>query len=61
MLGVGAASALAWRQRGPETVDPVTVPLSFMAMHYGWGLGFLEGYVLGRTPQRASGNSRTAG
>ena len=61
LLGVGAASALAWRDRGTEKVDLLSVPLSFMAMHYGWGLGFLEGYVLGRTPQRASGNSRTAG
>lgn len=60
VLGVGAASGAAWRRRGPAEVDPVSLPLSFMAMHYGWGLGFLEGYLLGRAPQRASGNSRTA-
>ena len=58
---MGAASARAWRDRGTEKVDPLSLPLSFLAMHYGWGLGFLEGYVLGRTPQRARGNSRTAG
>lgn len=58
--GVVAATAIAWRRRPAEPVDPATLPLSFLAMHYGWGLGFLEGYVLGRVPQRASGNSATA-
>lgn len=59
-IGVGVASVSAWRHRPEQEVDPVTLPLSFLAMHYGWGLGFLEGYLLGRTPQRASGNSRAA-
>ncbi|GAB97084.1 glycosyltransferase involved in cell wall biosynthesis [Kineosphaera limosa] len=59
VVGVTLASVQAWRARGSAPVDPATVPLSFMAMHYGWGLGFLEGYVLGRTPMRASGSART--
>lgn len=57
LLGVGAATALAWRDRDPATdVDPLALPLTFPAMHYGWGLGFIEGYVFGRTPALASGN-----
>ncbi len=29
-----------------------------MAMHYGWGLGFIEGFVFGKPPVRASGDDR---
>ncbi len=68
LIGVAGASVAAWRGRDAhdfsthageaKTVDPVSLPLSFMAMHYGWGLGFLEGYVLRREPQRASGDTR---
>ncbi|MDO5628712.1 MAG: glycosyltransferase family 2 protein [Mobilicoccus sp.] len=66
LLGVSAASVHAWRGRGeaasdPSTpatsstdVDPTSLPGAFMAMHYGWGLGFLEGYVLKKAPAQSS-------
>lgn len=65
-LGVAAASAHAWQGReailaageargvADDTVDPKALPLAFMAMHYGWGLGFFEGYLLKKSPARAS-------
>lgn len=60
VVGVLTASALAWRGRDTSAaVSPVAVPLSFVAMHYGWGLGFLEGYVLGKRPRLSSAGNRT--
>jgi succinoglycan biosynthesis protein ExoA len=37
-----------------EGLRPLPVVGAFAAMHLGWGLGFLEGLVLGRTPAAAS-------
>lgn len=65
VAGVTAASVHAWRGRGDapvdpkapnadRSVDPTSLPGAFMAMHYGWGLGFLEGYVLRKTPAQSS-------
>ncbi len=53
---VTLASVKAWNSR--ETSEPVsaaTLPAAFAGIHYGWGLGFLEGYLLGKQPRRASG------
>jgi len=43
---------VAANARGPVPVGPLAG--SFGAMHLGWGLGFLEGYVLGLKPAQAS-------
>lgn len=58
VIGVTAASIAAWRARPSDDVDAKSIPLSFMAMHYGWGLGFIEGFVFGKPPVRASGDDR---
>ncbi|GAB47070.1 glycosyltransferase family 2 protein [Mobilicoccus pelagius] len=68
LFGIGAASAHAWRGRretqvepgAPEdrTVSAAALPGAFLAMHYGWGLGFLEGYLLRKSPARASARTR---
>lgn len=58
---VGLASVKAWKAR--ETSDEVNaaaLPAAFAAVHYGWGLGFLEGYLLGKQPRRASGADTTS-
>lgn len=64
VAGVGAASVHAWRRRGQLHPEPGTpqdtrvsipaLPGTFLAMHYGWGLGFLEGYLLGKEPARST-------
>ncbi|WP_040155493.1 glycosyltransferase family 2 protein [Mobilicoccus massiliensis] len=69
LLGVTAAGVDVWRQRGdlandprasgrhtdqPPTVDAASLPAAFMAMHYAWGLGFLEGLLLRRPPAQSS-------
>lgn len=55
---VTAASVQAWRGRNPEEdVSAATLPAAFAAVHSGWGLGMLEGLLLGRQPYLASGNS----
>ncbi|WP_226344403.1 glycosyltransferase [Agilicoccus flavus] len=60
VLGLGVATAKAWSERDRSApTDLPTLPASFAAMHYGWGLGFIEGYVFGRTPRTASGDTRT--
>lgn len=54
-VGVGAASVHTWR--ADDTADapsPVRLGGAFVAMHLSWGLGFLEGYVLGLRPAAAS-------
>ena len=58
LIGVTAASVGAWRGRKTDDIHAPSIPLSFMAMHYGWGLGFIEGYAFGRPPVRASGDDR---
>lgn len=61
LVALVAASSRAWQRRDPsERTSAVSLPLAFVAMHGGWGLGFLEGYLLGSAPARASGNSVTA-
>lgn len=58
-VGTSAASVRAWRRRtGDETVSALALPLAFPAMHSGWGIGFVEGLVLNKTPGRASGDPR---
>lgn len=61
LVALRAASSRAWRRRDPGVRTSATsLPLAFVAMHGGWGLGFLEGYLLGSAPARASGSSLTA-
>ena len=55
---IGWASVRSWQQRVPgQQTSAAAIPASFMAIHSGWGLGMLEGSVLGKQPARASGNS----
>ena len=55
---IGWASVRSWQQRVPgQQTSAAAIPASFMAIHSGWGLGMLEGSVLGKEPARASGNS----
>lgn len=55
---LAAASAQAWRNRDPKVdADPAALPPAFAAVHTGWGLGMLEGLLLGKEPHLASGNS----
>lgn len=62
-LGViGYATAQAWAARpADQQVSLPDLPAAFFAMHVGWGVGFLEGVFLGRTPALASGSSATGG
>jgi succinoglycan biosynthesis protein ExoA len=49
-------SALTWRKRATTgRTSAVALPAAFLAIHLGWGLGFVEG-LLGRKPARASGS-----
>lgn len=57
-LLVGGASAMQWRKRGQDKVSAPALPASFLAIHVGWGLGMLEGLLLGRQPIPASGDAR---
>ncbi|WP_168583420.1 glycosyltransferase family 2 protein [Gephyromycinifex aptenodytis] len=60
LFGVGAATAKAVREdTSGERLNVAALPGAFAAMHYGWGLGFLEGILLGRTPARASGSGQS--
>lgn len=56
--GVSAASVAAWRSRPRDTSQPTArrtaLPAAFAAMHYGWGIGFLEGLLLEKGPALAS-------
>jgi hypothetical protein len=55
------ASVLAWRRREPgQHTSAVALPFAFAAMHAGWGLGFLEGYLLAQPPALASGSAATS-
>ena len=55
---IGWASVRSWKQRLPgQQTSATAIPASFLAIHSGWGLGMLEGSVLGKQPARASGNS----
>ncbi|MEI2764227.1 MAG: glycosyltransferase family 2 protein [Dermatophilaceae bacterium] len=60
--GVTMASAHVLRNRGADSgVSRKALPLAFMAMHGGWGLGFLEGVLFGRPPRLASGSVAARG
>lgn len=55
-----AASTRAWsRRERQDKVAPLSLPAAFVAMHTGWGLGFLEGMISGKVPDFASGSGRT--
>ncbi len=53
LTAVGLASKRAVN-RTDEAIDVWVVPAAFVAMHVGWGIGFLEGVLLGRQPARSS-------
>jgi succinoglycan biosynthesis protein ExoA len=54
---VMAASVLTWRRRSAtEKTSLLAMPAAFVATHVGWGLGFIEGVALRRTPACASGS-----
>lgn len=62
--GVAGASAQLWWRHRQATGRPPSgriswpwVPACFVTVHTAWGLGMLEGCLLGRRPARASGNS----
>ena len=54
---VALASVLTWRKRpAGEKTSWLALPAAFVVTHAGWGLGFLEGMLLGRKPACASGS-----
>ena len=60
-LGVTGVSLLTWsRAADRRELSLPTMPTAFAATHFGWGLGFLEGLLLRRSPAVASGNTRTS-
>jgi succinoglycan biosynthesis protein ExoA len=61
LTGVVVIGAVTWcgsADRGETSL--LAMPAAFAATHFGWGLGFLEGLLLGRTPAVASGSTRTS-
>lgn len=61
VAALSCASYAVWRRRpGTQSISVPAIPASFVAMHAGWGLGFLEGLVLGKVPALASGSSATS-
>ncbi|MVA77261.1 glycosyltransferase [Auraticoccus sp. F435] len=59
LLLVLAASVQCWRRRPRgEQVSALSLVLGFVVVHGCWGLGFLEGALLGRQPVAASGDAR---
>jgi GT2 family glycosyltransferase len=59
--GLPAGDSAVTRTAGGRTGDsqgrrpgPTRLAMSFLAMHLGWGLGFLEGYVLHLRPATSS-------
>jgi hypothetical protein len=61
-VGVTGVSLLTWSRAADRRVlSLLAMPAAFAATHFGWGLGFLEGLLLGRSPAVASGNARTSG
>ena len=60
-LGVTGVSVLTWSRAADRgELSLLAMPAAFAATHFGWGLGFLEGLLLGRSPAVASGNTRTS-
>jgi succinoglycan biosynthesis protein ExoA len=49
-----------WGLDDRRNTSLIAMPGAFVATHFGWGLGFLEGLLLGRTPAVASGSTRTS-
>lgn len=54
VIAYATAKALKSREDSAP-VDAKAVPGAFAAIHYGWGLGFLESILFGLQPRRASG------
>lgn len=55
-VGLAGATAVTLRKGyGQESLGPLPLAGAFAAMHFGWGLGFLEGLLLRLTPAAASG------
>lgn len=52
---VGATTVTQRKGYGQQQLRPLPLAGAFTAMHFGWGLGFLEGYLLRLTPAAASG------
>lgn len=60
-LGVIVVGVATWfHVPERDQASLVGMPAAFAATHLGWGLGFLEGLLLGRTPVVASGSTRTS-
>ena len=51
----GATTVTLRKGYGQEGLRPFPLAGAFAAMHLGWGLGFLEGFLLRLTPAAASG------
>lgn len=55
------ASVRAWRRKsGSAPVAAAAIPAAFVAMHAGWGIGFIEGLALRLRPSVASGSAALA-
>jgi succinoglycan biosynthesis protein ExoA len=61
LAGVIVIGAVTWwGSADRRDTSLLAMPAAFAATHFGWGLGFLEGLLLGRTPAVASGSTRTS-
>ena len=61
LAGAVVIGAVTWRGLDDRrNTSLIAMPGAFVATHFGWGLGFLEGLLLGRTPAVASGSIRTS-
>ena len=61
LAGAVAIGAVTWCGLDDRrNTSLIAMPGAFVATHFGWGLGFLEGLVLGRAPAVASGSTRTS-
>ena len=55
---VSVASWLTWRRRpSGSPISRLGLPAGFISVHIGWGLGFLEGFLLRLRPALASGET----
>jgi succinoglycan biosynthesis protein ExoA len=62
---LGGLAAVSWRtaaRQGPDSprFEPPQMAAALATMHVAWGLGFIEGMVLGMTPAASSGRDPTA-
>jgi succinoglycan biosynthesis protein ExoA len=53
-LAVAMAAAVTVSSDESESTSVLSLAAAFVAMHVGWGLGFLEGLLLRRTPAASS-------